>query len=71
MSPTTQTIIVAVIIAGATVYMGWVFWKTFFAKKSRGCGCGSSGCSAKSDIERRLKKARKEAQRRAAQTPQP
>ena len=64
MPPIVQTLIVFAIIAGAAAYLGWTFWKVFFAPKAGGCGCGSSGCSAKADIHRRIKKARKEAQRK-------
>lgn len=65
MSPVGQTVIVGVLIAGAAGYLAWTFWKAFFGPKESGCGCGTSSCSAKSDIERLMKKARKQARQRA------
>ena len=45
MSPTTQLIVVGVLVAGAAVYVLSAAWKTWFGKSSKGCGAGCGKCS--------------------------
>ncbi|WP_083456016.1 FeoB-associated Cys-rich membrane protein [Desulfosarcina cetonica] len=39
-----QTLIVILIVAGAAVYLGWLFYRRFIQKTT--CACGCSGCQA-------------------------
>lgn len=48
MNPTIEIIIVYVIIAYATIYMGKKFYKLF---SSPGCGSGCSGCGTDSKYQ--------------------
>jgi hypothetical protein len=46
MSPTTQLVLVGVLVAVAAGYVLRAAWKTWFGKSSKGCGAGCGTCSA-------------------------
>ena len=45
MSPTTQLIVVGVLVAAAAAYVLRTTWKTWFGRSSKGCGAGCGTCS--------------------------
>lgn len=45
MTPTTQLILVGVLVAVAALYVARSAWKTWFGKSAKGCGAGCGKCA--------------------------
>lgn len=47
-----QYLIIALLFAGATFYVGRIFWRAFFAKSAAGCAKGCGGACSGIDVDR-------------------
>ncbi|MDF7812508.1 FeoB-associated Cys-rich membrane protein [Hymenobacter sp. YC55] len=47
-----QTLIIVLLFAGASFYVGRIFWRAFFDKSSTGCAKGCGGACGTIDVDR-------------------
>jgi hypothetical protein len=47
-----QTLIIILLFAGATFYVGRLFWRAFFDKTPGGCAKGCGGACSALDVDR-------------------
>lgn len=47
-----QTLIIGLLFAAATFYVGRLFWRAFFSKSEAGCAKGCGGACSAIDVDR-------------------
>ena len=47
-----QTLIIVLLFAGASFYVGRIFWRAFFDKTAAGCAKGCGGACGTIDVDR-------------------
>ncbi|SNR50096.1 FeoB-associated Cys-rich membrane protein [Hymenobacter mucosus] len=62
-----QTLIIALLFAGAAFYVGRIFWRAFFDKSQAGCAKGCGGACSVIDVDRLQRTIEATAARKAAQ----